>query len=254
MPSKRRRESTTGFYHIIVKGINKERIFAQNREKSYFKKIVLKHLEKYEVEIFCYCIMSNHAHFIIRAELHCLSSFMAIILAEYAMYYNYKHERNGHVFQNRFKSECIESEKYLLNCIRYIHMNPVKANIVKHPQSYKYSSINEYVMENTCILHLNALLLKEKYFKREESFLAFHGGIIDEIIMDVIEDKKRQQEEMAIQIAETIRKEKGLSLLCEVFEEKAVRKEYKDAIKEILKIADTRTQELMRLTRKKYMC
>lgn len=252
MPSRGRRESTTGFYHIIVKGINKEQIFAQNREKSYFRKIILKHLGKYEVEFYCYCIMSNHAHFIIRAELHCLSSFMAIILAEYAMYYNYKHERNGHVFQNRFKSECIESERYLLNCIRYIHMNPVKANIVKHPQNYKYSSMNEYIMKNPCVLNFNAISLKERCFNKTESFLRFHGEICENMIMDVLEDKKRQEEEMAIQIAEIIRKENGFSLLCEVFEEKAARKEYENKIKGILKTSDTRTRELMRIIRKKY--
>lgn len=254
MPSRRRKESITGFYHIIVKGINKERIFAHNREKSYFKKIILKHLERYEVEFYCYCIMSNHAHFIIRAELHCLSSFMAMILAEYAMYYNYKHERNGHVFQNRFKSECIESEKYLLNCIRYIHMNPVKAGIVKHPQNYKYSSVNEYIEGNPSILHINAMLLKERYFNKTELFLSFHGEVCDTMVMDVLEDKKRQQEEMAIQIAETIKEENSFSLLCEVFEEKDTRKEYANEIKGILKTSDTRTQELMRIVRKKYMC
>ena len=114
MPAKRRRESTTGFYHVIVKGINKEQIFAQNREKSYFRKIILKHLERYEAEIYCYCIMSNHAHFIIRAELHCLSSFMAIILAEYAMYYTlsscYENWKNSVYIQATIQN--IGADKY----------------------------------------------------------------------------------------------------------------------------------------------
>ena len=73
MPTRRRRESKTELYHIIVKGINRERIFNQQREKIYFKRIILKHLDVINVEIYCYCIMSNHAHFIIRAEIHDLS-------------------------------------------------------------------------------------------------------------------------------------------------------------------------------------
>ena len=72
--------------------------------------------------------------------------------------------------------------------------------------------------------------------------------------MDVLEDKKRQQEEIAIRIAEKIRKENGFSLLCEVFEEKVTRTEYANSIKGILKISDTRTRELMRLIRKKVKC
>ena len=96
---KRRQESSTGMYHVMVKGINKERIFNQQREKSYLIKIILKHLELFKVEIYSYSIMSNHAHFIIRSEIQILSRFMAAVLSEYALYYNFKHQRNGHVFQ-----------------------------------------------------------------------------------------------------------------------------------------------------------
>ena len=71
--NRRRRESFTGLYHVVVKGINKERIFDQQREKVYLKKIILEFKEKYGIEIYAYCIMSNHAHFIIRAELNELS-------------------------------------------------------------------------------------------------------------------------------------------------------------------------------------
>ena len=73
---KRRQESSTGMYHVMVKGINKERIFNQQREKSYLIKIILKHLELFKVEIYSYCIMSNHAHFIIRSEIQILSRFI----------------------------------------------------------------------------------------------------------------------------------------------------------------------------------
>ena len=120
MPTRRRKESRTGIYHIIVRGINHEKIFQQQREKLYFKSIISNYLQKYKVEVYSYCIMSNHAHFIIRAELQILSLFMAAILAEYASYYNFKHHRNGHVFQNRFTSECIEDEKgekHLIFCV-----------------------------------------------------------------------------------------------------------------------------------------
>lgn len=130
MSRKRRKESVTGVYHVIVKGINKERIFNQQREKSYFRKIILKHLQKYEATICAYCIMSNHAHFIIRAELHNLSAFMSVILSEYAIYYNFKHLRNGHVFQNRFLSECIETDAYYLKKKTYVW------NILKESGKY----------------------------------------------------------------------------------------------------------------------
>ena len=127
----KRQQSSTGLYHVFVKGINKEKIFDQTREKAYFKRIIKESLSKYDVEIHAYCIMSNHAHLVIKSDgKQKLSYFMSNILAKYAQYYNYKHNRNGHVFQNRFGSECIESERYYWNCIKYIHMNPVKAFMV----------------------------------------------------------------------------------------------------------------------------
>ncbi len=145
MPLKRRQKSGTDRYHVIAKGINKERTFNQSREKTYLKKIIKKIKKKYEnVEIYAYCIMSNHIHLILKAEFPELSLFMAAVLAEYANYYNYKHHRNGHVFQNRFVSECIETERYFWNCLRYIHLNPVKARVVKEAARYQYSSMMEY--------------------------------------------------------------------------------------------------------------
>ena len=82
--------------------------------------------------------MSTHFHILLRADLKLLSHYMASVLAEFAEYYNFKHNRNGHVFQDRFKSECVETGQYFWNCMRYIHMNPVNANIVKHPLNYNF--------------------------------------------------------------------------------------------------------------------
>lgn len=87
MPHKPRRESSTRFYHIYVRGINKEKIFGQPREKNYFKRIIRKYLKEYDVEIYSYCIMSNHAHLLIKSDLKELSMFMSKVLAKYAQYY-----------------------------------------------------------------------------------------------------------------------------------------------------------------------
>ena len=91
MPRQRRRKVLYGFYHVIAKGINREKIFNQTREKNYFKRILRKYLQEDEVEIYAYCIMSNHVHLIIKSELAVLAVFMAKCLAKYAEYYNYKH-------------------------------------------------------------------------------------------------------------------------------------------------------------------
>lgn len=244
LPTKRRRESSTQIYHVIVKGINNEKIFNQQREKVYLKKIILKSLEHFKIEIYCYCIMSNHAHFIIRAEIQVLSLFMATILAEYASYYNYKHHRNGHVFQNRFMSECIENERYFWACLRYIHLNPVKAGMIKNPVRYKYSSMGEYLTEDKVLLHEKAVGFYKKTFKNFEEFEEFHKRREKEIFQDVTDEIRQQQEEIAMLVAEKIFREKELFLITQVFEEKNVREEYILLLKQTLKISQKRAKEL----------
>ena len=245
---KRRRESATGFYHVVGKGINHEMIFAQQREKVYFKKIIKMYLEKYDVKIYAYCIMSNHFHMIVKSEIQSLSLFMARILAKYAYYYNYKHHRNGHVFQNRFTSECIENEGYLWNCIRYIHNNPVKANMVKNPIRYKYSSMGEYITETAVLLDQKALDTYKERFSEKEQFEEFHTWRQYNVFSDIKDEVEIQRLEIARYIAEQIFEKKKLQLLIQVFEEKQLCEEYVAEIRQILKVSQRKAKELCRMT------
>ena len=245
MSRKRRKESATGVYHVIIKGINRERIFNQQREKFYFRKIILKHLQKYEAAICAYCIMSNHAHFIIRAELHVLSAFMSVILSEYAVYYNFKHLRNGHVFQNRFLSECIETDTYYWSCLRYIHLNPVKAQIVKDLVRYRHSSIGEYMLETSNLISEDALDFYRKRFLDFNDFESFHNMKPETVFTDIDDEERTQQKELMLTIAENTAVEYKLSKLLQVFEEKSIRLEYIEKVRKILKMNTKEIKELI---------
>lgn len=244
MPRKRRRESSTMFYHVIVKGINNEDIYRQQREKIYFKKKILKYLKKYDVELYAYCIMSNHAHLIIKAQLPVLSAFMAVVLAEYAVYYNYKHHRNGHVFQNRFVSECIETESYYWNCLRYIHMNPVKAKMVKEPVHYRYSNLAEYKLDTPGMIHADALVRYKNKFDNYKQFETFHKERYLGIFADVREEVTAQKKESALLIAEQVFDEYPLQLFVQIFEENEVKKVYISRLVKILKISKKEAEKI----------
>lgn len=250
MPRKARCESRTGMYHVVARGINKERIFNQTREKNQIKKIILKHLEKYEVEIFAYCIMSNHIHLLIHSKLSVLSSYMAIILAEFAEYYNYKHQRNGHVFQNRFSSECVESSVYFWNCMRYIHLNPVKANIVKNPLKYKYSSLKDYQIEEVKILHESAIKLYKAEFSDFEEYLMYHQIHQKQVFIDIPEEILMQQKTIALSMIYQNAHIQTLENPIEIIEDRELRRKYKEALQKELKISKRRTEELYRFVKK----
>jgi len=231
MPHTGRKKSFTNFYHVFVRGINHELIFNQIREKQYFKKIIKKHLIKHEVEIYAYCIMSNHAHFLIKStDVRILSLFMSKILAEYAKYYNYKKKRNGHVFQNRFRSECIEDENYFWNCLKYIHLNPVKAYMTSNPWEYKYSSMRDYKYKKNEILHNNALDKCSKHFGEWTSFLEYHYSGSLSVFLGMSGEVYQQQKEKAWSILEEIQIAEKLEDIKQVLEEPEIRAKYMDEI------------------------
>lgn len=238
MPRVKRQKSHTGLYHVFVRGINKEKIFNQVREKQYFKRTIKKYLNKYDVEIHAYCIMSNHAHLIIKVdENQKLSYFMSNVLAEYAQYYNYKHSRNGHVFQNRFGSECIENEKYYWNCIKYIHMNPVKAMLVFAAADYKYSSFGDYRKRDNSILHENAIRNYKEKFPDWESYLIYHNMANRVIFLGMDEERYIQKKEAARIVLWEIKEEEKIQEATQIIEEPVLREKYIERIRETLKLS-----------------
>ena len=127
MPRRARRESATGFYHIVSRGLDRENIFGEKREKTRFLNLLKDNLKDCNIEIYAYCVMSNHFHLLAKAEKEIMPIFMAKVLGRYAKYYNYKHNRIGYVFENRYNTQCIEDERYFWSCLRYIHMNITQA-------------------------------------------------------------------------------------------------------------------------------
>lgn len=146
MPRIARKSLGTSFFHVIVQGINKEYIFYKKEYLEKYLELINKHKGNYNIEILAYCIMNNHAHLLIYAD-DCneMGKFMHKVNCIYAQYYNNIENRVGVLFRNRYVSEPIYKEDYLINCINYIHKNPVKANIVSQCAEYKYSSFNEYI-------------------------------------------------------------------------------------------------------------
>jgi REP element-mobilizing transposase RayT len=137
--------STTGIYHIMLRGNERKNIFSNRRDKQCFLESVAIKLEQMDFSLYAYCLMDNHVHILLNTREKDLSSIMKGIAVRYAYFFNARYSRVGHVFQDRYKSEAVEDEPYLLAVTRYIHNNPVKAGIVDKPQQYPWSSYKNYV-------------------------------------------------------------------------------------------------------------
>lgn len=147
MPRLPRKYSETGIYHIMVRGNARENIFADNQDKGKLLKIVLEKKNDGLFLLYAYCIMNNHAHFVLKEIKETISNSMRRITTSYAAYFNKKYHRVGHVFQDRFKSQVVENDSYLLSVIRYIHNNPEKASILDK-EEYPWSSYQIYISQD----------------------------------------------------------------------------------------------------------
>lgn len=146
MPRVSRKLIGSSYVHNMVQGINKEYIFQSEEEKNKYLYLMNKYSKKYQVLIIAYCIMDNHAHILTFSEnIQNVSLFMKDTNTEYAIYYNKSKDRIWYVFRNRFNSKLIYNQEYLFKCIKYIHMNPVKAQISKKEEEYKFSSYKNYI-------------------------------------------------------------------------------------------------------------
>jgi REP element-mobilizing transposase RayT len=145
MPRKPRRSSSSGIYHVMIRGNEKKDIFLDHKDKNKIIRVLKSVNTDDAFNLYAYCIMNNHAHFVIKECNDDISKIMKKINTSYASYYNRKYNRIGHVFQDRFKSEPVEDERYLLQVIRYVHNNPVKAEMVSNPENYPWSSYSQYL-------------------------------------------------------------------------------------------------------------
>lgn len=157
MPRLPRKYSETGVYHVMIRGNAKQDIFIDNQDKRKFIKVILQKRAEELFNIYAYCIMNNHAHLVVKELKESISKSMKRMTTSYAFYFNIKYNRVGHVFQDRFKSEVIKDDSYLLSAIRYVHNNPEKAGIV-NKEKYPWSSYQAYISENTGLPDIKEIL------------------------------------------------------------------------------------------------
>jgi len=130
MPRRGRLHIPGGCYHIIGRGLERRYIFDADEDKENFLSRLGENLVRCQVQCLAWAMMSNHYHLFVRVSDKPLSSLMAPLLGGYAGYYNRRHRRSGYVFQNRFKSILCDADNYLMELVRYIHLNPVRAGMI----------------------------------------------------------------------------------------------------------------------------
>lgn len=151
MPRKARKQAESGIYHVMLRGIDRQSIFEDAQDHSFFLEVLQQCREVCGFELYAYCLMGNHVHLLLRVKDVGLETIFKRIGGRYVYWYNVKYQRVGHLFQDRFRSEPVEDDVYFLTVLRYIHQNPVKARVVKRIGDYPYSSYPAYLAQDPTV-------------------------------------------------------------------------------------------------------
>ena len=153
MPRKPRLDVPGALHHIMIRGNNKANIFSDDQDRSKFLQRLGENVVEAQCSVYAWVLMSNHVHILFKSGRKGISTVMRKLLTWYAVYFNRRHKRTGHLFENRYKSILCDEDNYLLALIRYIHLNPVRAGMVKTMEAldgYLWSGHSAVMGKNEC--------------------------------------------------------------------------------------------------------
>jgi len=145
MPTPLRVSYPGAVYHVMGRGNDKVEIFKDDADRVRYLDLLESVISECQLKIFAYALMSNHVHLFLRTEQANISAAMYQLNINYSLYFNRRHGRTGHLFGNRFKSKLVETDRYFLALLRYVHVNPVKAGLAASPEKYKWSGHRAYL-------------------------------------------------------------------------------------------------------------
>ena len=157
MPREKRIWYPGAAYHVMSRGIRRSAICKDQADYEIFCMILRNTMEKHPFKLHSYCMMTNHLHMQITTMSTEIWKIMKCLLFHYARTFNQRHGYSGHLFESRYTSCLIEDPVYFLEVSRYIHLNPVRAGMVREPLAYPYSSYDSYILQKA-----NPLLEKKE--------------------------------------------------------------------------------------------
>jgi REP element-mobilizing transposase RayT len=144
MPRKPRIEFEGAFYHAIMRGNQRQKIFKETADHEKYRQILTIYRNRYRFSLYAYVLMSNHVHLLLETGETPLSKILQGVNQSYTMYFNRTYKTVGHLFQGRYKAILCDRETYLLGLLKYIHENPVRARIAETVDAYPWSSHPAY--------------------------------------------------------------------------------------------------------------
>ena len=201
MPRQARAKSASNIYHVILRGVNRQAIFDCDADKNHFMAVLKECKEISGFRLHAFCLMTNHIHFLIEPAEEPLDVVFKRIGTRYAVWYNRKYQRAGHLFQDRFRSENVETDQYYMTVLRYILQNPMKAGMESRPGNYRWSSYFAYEKGKGSVTDTQ---FAENLFGSREALIDFILQTSDEAAMDEEQYDWRLRDDQAKEVMKRI--------------------------------------------------
>ena len=179
------------FYHVINRGNARQKIFLTNRDRGKFLECVEEAVERFSIKIHTYCLMDNHYHFLVETPEPNLSKAMQWINVSYAVYFNLKRQRKGHLFQGRYKSILVEEDEYLKHLSRYIHFNPMRAKKVESLVKYPWSSYPAFIGKTKIPSWLEVSWLLSQFGRKKNEANKNYKEFVENVDVDELQNPEK---------------------------------------------------------------
>jgi len=179
--ARKNRIKEIGFYHVINRGVARKDIFIEPDDYDKFLDLLLDMKKTYNIVIHTYCLMTNHYHILLETYEENISQAIKFLNSFYAMYFNKKYKRSGHLWQGRFSSYFLYDDAHFWVVAKYIERNPISASMVENIKNYKYQSFFQYAKQKgTCFLLENSKIF-------EMTLLEYEEYVIQEMQVDALD-------------------------------------------------------------------
>lgn len=161
MARKPRVEFPGAFYHVIARGNHRQTIFHDDADRRHYLKRLEHYRTRYDLTIYAYVLMTNHVHILVETAEIPLSKIMQGLHCAYTRFYNWRYRQVGHLFQGRYKANLCDRDAYLLELVRYLHLNPARLQAPVDPWQYPWSSHRAYMGEPSLVTVETSVVLRQ---------------------------------------------------------------------------------------------
>ena len=179
MPRAPRLHLPGGTYHVMLRGNGGQAIFFRPADRRRFYALLEDGIGRFGHRLHGFCLMPNHVHLVVQVAEVSLAPIMQNLSFRYTRYVNFSQARAGHLFQGRYKALLVDAESYLLELLRYVHLNPVRAGLARRPEAYRWSGHRAYLgLESLSWLTTDAVL--ERFARRRGTARKRYAGFVAE--------------------------------------------------------------------------